>query len=120
VCACSCVLVLPDAPGVVAGLTLLMPGSSSGVGSTLPSCVQCAAGNFSTEGGACEWCPVGRYGIGNVTSSACTGECVAVAGKYCGLGMSSPTGTNCPVGWYSDTVNATSCKVCCDHSRGRL
>jgi hypothetical protein len=41
-----------------------------------------------------------------------SGECLSTSGWYCGAGMSSASGSPCPVGYFSSTSNAQACSLC--------
>lgn len=102
--ACSGVCVAPVGYGCPAG-------STSDLG------VVCPEGTYNDVGGtqlACMACPSGRYGdVTGLTSSSCSGACVAVAGRECTAGSSDPTGTKCPAGKYSadGTAPCASCST---------
>jgi hypothetical protein len=77
--------------------------------------MMCPVGTFAAPGsGFCNWCPPGQHGIGSaLVDSACSGACVATAGRYCPLGNTKLNGTPCPPGTYSGaTGNVTTCIKC--------
>ena len=89
-------------------------GKYSGAGAV--QCGGCVAGQYAAGSGsvACVACPVGTYGSSaNQTSSACSGACSPVAGRYCTAGLTASSGTLCPAGQYRATAdNSTFCSPC--------
>jgi hypothetical protein len=59
---------------------------------------------------ACEAdvCSQGKYSVGGIGPSSCSGVCSSPAGSYCGLGMTSAAGALCPAGTYGAVAGLTS------------
>ena len=75
-------------------------------------CQYCYTGYYCPTTSSLFQCPAGRYGSsGGLTSSSCSGPCLAPAGSYCQQGATQPTGYLCGVGTYS-LANATYCTSC--------
>jgi hypothetical protein len=84
----------------------------------LATCPPCPTGLYSSVPGAvaCTMCPAGWYGgvgVVGLTSSSCSGPCVAAPGFACGQGADSPVGVACTPGRYSDGgANVLDCTNC--------
>ncbi len=100
------------------------PGYSCAAGTRNPTGVPCPVGSFSSGSGsgACTPCPAGRYGASTgLTTSACSGPCVASPGSGCpASGSTSPTGVQCIPGTYGLGGKGAVCTPCAIGQYGTL
>jgi hypothetical protein len=95
------------------GACTTTPGFMCGPGATSALGTPCPAGAFGSGPNECSPCPVGVYGNSTgLAAAACSGACVAVPGRYCGVSMTTSDGEACPPGSFTSDAGRTFCTPC--------